>query len=190
MVTLTEILYVINPKSNEGTALKSWEKAKKRYHFLPDDPVDITAGSLEKIIHERKPKIIVIAGGDGTINAVARTVFGISKKPHLAILPFGYGNALSYCLGVETLDKALDVIQQQRKTVTVDLLKTNVPQHAVGVFSVSVGFDARIVFNRHRYKYIGFRSYILAGIRSLVTHPEKEITFTIDKKVTLTARAS
>jgi diacylglycerol kinase family enzyme len=134
--------------------------------------------------------LIVIAGGDGTINAVCRTVLKLPKKPRLTILPFGFGNALSYCLGVESMEKALDVIKKQEHAVTVDLLKTNIPNHNVGVFSVSVGFDARIVFNRQHYKYIGFRSYVLSAVRSIISHPEKEITLTIDKSVSLTARAS
>ncbi len=186
----TEILYVINPKSNEGSSLNAWKKAKKQYSFLPNDPVDITSVSIEKIIAERNPKLVVITGGDGTINAVSRAVFKLQKKPQLAIIPFGFGNALSYCLGVETLEKAIDVIQNSKHTVTIDLLKTNIPSHPVGVFSISAGFDARIVFNRQRYRYIGFRSYILSAIRSFVFNPEQEITFTIDKKVTQTARVS
>ncbi len=185
-----EILFVINPKSKEGSAIKIWRKVRYKYSFLPKDPVDLTTASLEKIIKERKPRLVVIAGGDGTINAVCRTVSQLQKKPLLTILPFGFGNALSYCLGVDTMEKAIDVIKKQEHTVTVDLLKTNIRDHFVGVFSVSVGFDARIVFNREHFKYIGFRSYILSGIRSLAFHPEKEITFTIDKKVTLTAKAS
>ena len=112
------------------------------------------------------------------------------KKPLLSILPFGFGNAISYCLGVETLEKAIEVIQNRPYTVNIDLFKTNVTNHSIGVFSVSVGFDARIVFDRQHYKYIGVRSYILSALRNLVFHPEQEITFTIDKEVTLTARAS
>jgi len=190
MLNASDILYVINPKSNEGNSVKLWKKAKKLYNFLPDDPVDITVVSLEKVIAERKPKLIVIAGGDGTINAVASAVYLLTKKPKLAILPFGFGNALAYCFGVETLEKAIAVIKNNKYTVTVDLLKTNIPKHSIGVFNVSAGFDARIVFNRQRYRYIGFRSYVLSAIRSIVFHPEQEITFTIDKKVTLTALAS
>jgi diacylglycerol kinase (ATP) len=190
MIDASDILYIINPKSNEGNSVKLWKKAKKLYNFLPENPVDITVVSLEKVISERKPKLIVIAGGDGTINAVASAVLSLAKKPQLAILPFGFGNALAYCFGVETLEKAIAVIQNNKHTVTVDLLKTNIPKHSVGVFNVSVGFDARIVFNREQYRYIGFRSYVLSAIRSIVFHPEQEITFTIDKKVTLTALAS
>lgn len=186
----SEVLYLINPKSNEGTSERVWRKARKQYGFLPQDPMDITAISLEKVLEQKKPKLIVIAGGDGTVNAVCRTVISLSKKPLLAILPCGFGNAISYCLGVETMEKALAVIQSRKHSVTVDLFKTNIPNHPLGVFNVSVGFDARIVFNRQQYKYIGFRSYVLSALRSVFSHPEQEITFTIDKEVTLTARAS
>jgi diacylglycerol kinase family enzyme len=185
-----EILYVINPQANDGTAERLWHKYRKRYGLLPKDPFDITAGSLEKVLVQKKPNIVVIAGGDGTINTVCRTVLSLQKKPLLAILPFGFGNALSYCLGVETIEKSLAVIQNRNHTVTVDLLKTNIPTHPLGVFNVSVGFDARIVFNRQQHRYIGFRSYVLSALRSIVSHPEQEMTLTIDKTVTLTARAS
>jgi len=190
MSGIDEILYVINPKSNEGSAMKLWNKARAKNSFLPKDPVDITTISLEEVLKKKNPKLIVIAGGDGTINTVCRTVSRLPKKPMLTILPCGFGNALSYCLGVETMEKALDVIKKQEHRVTIDLLKTNIQDHNVGVFSVSAGFDARIVFNREHYKYIGFRSYILSAIRSIISHPEQEMTLTIDNSVTLTARAS
>lgn len=190
MTKYTDILYVINPKSNEGNAVRLWQKAKRQFSFLPENPVNITEVTVEEIISNRNPELIVIAGGDGTINSVCRSIFSLKKRPKLAIIPFGFGNALSYCLGVETVEKAIDVIQNNQKSVTIDILKTNVPDHPIGVFSVSVGFDARIVFNRQHYKYIGFRSYILSALRSLAFHPEKEMTFTIDKKVRQTARAS
>lgn len=185
-----EILFVINPKANDGYAARRWKRYSKRYTFLPKDPVDLTQVSLIDVIARKNPRVIVIAGGDGTINAVCSAVIQQKNKPKLAVLPFGFGNALSYCLGVETMQKAIEVIQQQKHTVTIDLLKTNVPQHSIGVFNVSVGFDARIVFNRQHYRYIGFRSYILSGLRSIIFHPEQEITFTIDRKVKQTARAS
>lgn len=190
MTNKEDILFIFNPKSNEGNATKLWLKAQKKYDFLPRKPIDITVVSIDEIINKHNPKLIVIAGGDGTINAVCKAVSKLRKKPLLAILPFGFGNALSYCLGVDTMPKAIDVIQKQKKSVTVDLLKTNIPEHSIGVFSVSVGFDARIVFNRQHFRYIGYKSYILSALRSFVSHPEQEITLTIDKKVTLAARAS
>jgi diacylglycerol kinase (ATP) len=191
MKSRDDIVFVFNPKSNEGNATKIWAKAQKKYPILPEKPIDITAVSIDEIIKERNPKLIVIAGGDGTINAVCKAVLKVNDKPLLSILPFGFGNALSYCLGVDTMQKAIDVIQNEnRQTLTIDLLKTNIPGFSIGVFSVSVGYDARIVFNRQHYRYIGFKSYILSAIRSFASHPEQEITLTIDKEVSLTAKAS
>lgn len=183
-------LFLLNPKARNGTALKSWEKLQKKYPQLPKLPLDLTSINLKETIHKEKPALIVVAGGDGAINEVCNIVSNMSQKPKIAIIPLGTGNAISYCLGAETLDKAIDVLLNADHEVTIDLMKTNIPERERGVFNISIGFDARIVFHKDEYKYIGIGSYILSGIRSLATHQEKYITFTIDKKVTLEARAS
>src|SRR5258708_33810819 len=107
MSTNDEIVYLINPKSNEGNAMKLWRKMIKQYDLLQKEPLDTTRISLEKEVKKRQPKLIVIAGGDGTINAVCSLLCTMEKKPCLAILPFGFGNALSYCFGVESMEKAI-----------------------------------------------------------------------------------
>ncbi len=190
MNTLKDTLFLINPKSRNGVAVKIWKKARKKFQNLPSDPYDITQIDLSSLLEKKKPKVVVIAGGDGTINSVCRVVSHMNKKPLLAIVPLGLGNALSYCLGVESLEKAFDVIMHPDKKVTIDLMKTNIKNQDRGVFSISVGFSAKIVFQRQAYKYIGFGSYIVSGLQSFVSHPEQEMTFTIDHKVTFSAKAS
>jgi diacylglycerol kinase (ATP) len=187
---IKDTLVFINPKSRQGQAQHVWEEACKKFPELPRDPIDVTTIDVGKYISKMRPRVVVIAGGDGTINSVCAAVAGMTNKPMLSIVPLGFGNALSYCLGVETLEKAVDVILHPDKKITVDMMKTNIPHHDRGVFSVSVGFSARIVFQRQAYKYIGFGSYIISAIQSIFKHPEKEMTFTIDKNVTLTAMAS
>lgn len=184
------ILFLINPKSKNGEATKIWKNACKKYPFLPKNPVDITKINITSMIKKSNPEIVVIAGGDGTINSVCSEVSRLDNKPLLSIVPLGLGNALSYCLGVENMDKAVDVINNPDKKITIDLMKTNIPNHDRGVFSISVGFSARVVFQREAYKYIGFGSYILSGLQSFFSHQEKDMTFTIDDRVTLTARVS
>lgn len=184
------ILFLLNPTSNEGNAKHFWKKAAQKYDVLPKDPIDVTATDFESIIREKQPDIIAIAGGDGTINMVCRVINKLKKKPRIGILPLGFGNAISYCLGVETIEKAVAVLTKQPAEVTIDLLRTNIRNHELGIFNMSVGYDARIVFNRQNFKYIGLRSYIISAIRSFIDHPEKEITLTLDHNVTLTAVAS
>ena len=88
------------------------------------------------------------------------------------------------------MEKAVDVIMNPVERITIDLMRTNIVGHDRGVFSISAGFSARVVFQREAYKYIGFGSYILSLLQSFFSHPEEEITFTIDKSVTLTAKVS
>src|SRR5664279_396505 len=187
---MNDVLFLLNPYANEGSGLRLWKKARSSYPFLPKDPVNITAVNVPEIISKQKPKIIVIAGGDGTINTVCTAVSGLKHKPVLSIFPFGFGNALSYCFGVETIKKAVGVLMQQDKFITIDLMKTNIKDKKIGVFNISAGFEARIILNKQNYRYIGIGAYILSGLHSLLFHPERDITFTIDHSVTLHAKAS
>lgn len=185
------ILFLLNPYSNEGKAKKNWLKAAKRISFLPKKPIEVTVGSdFTKIIQDFKPKVIAIAAGDGTINVICNTVLKLPHKPVLAILPLGFGNALAYCLGVESMEKAVYVLTKKPKTITIDILKTNIPQKEIGIFNISVGFDARIIHIRDNYRYIGLRSYALSAVRGFFTHPENEMKLTIDQNVELRATAS
>lgn len=190
MTNYNDIMFILNPLSQEGAVTKAWDKARKKYPQLPENPVNMVTDDVSELIKTKKPKVVAIAGGDGAVNFVCKQVSQLKQKPLLTILPFGTGNALSYCFGVETLAKAIDVLEKQNKKVTIDLMKTNIPDHEVGVMSASAGVDARSIFHRQDFRYIGWGAYFASAIQSFVFHPEEEITFTIDHKVTLSAKAS
>lgn len=190
MKHLDNTLFLINPLAKNKTAGKVWHRLWRKYPKLPKNPIDITKVDLKKTITQKKYSCIVVAGGDGAVNEVCNIVSRMSDKPVISVVPLGTGNAISYCLGVETLDKAIDVILNSNRTVTIDLMRTNIADHERGVFNISVGFDARIVFNKDEYKFIGIGSYILSAVRTVATHHEKIMRVTIDKTVTLEARAS
>lgn len=183
------VLYLLNPKANDGGAGGNWSKVVQKYPQLKDS-LDITKiKNLSSFIEKEAPEVIAIAGGDGTINSVTNAIFPLRKKPLLTIFPMGTGNALAYCFGVETIDKAMDVLLHHRERIAIDVMETNIPNYKIGVFNISVGFDARVVHTHTNYRYIGLRSYIISGIVSLIIHPEKEMTFTIDHEVTFRATA-
>lgn len=184
-------LFLLNPTAGEKTAKKRWDSLQSTYSFLPKEPIDITKiHDLKQFLIEKAPETIVIAGGDGTINKVCQAIIGFENKPDLAILPIGFGNALSFCLGVETVEKAINVIKNPEEKVTIDVFTTTIPEIPLGIFTMGVGFDGQIVHTRKYHAYIGFRSYILSIIRSYFTHVDKQLTFTIDHKTTFTGLAS
>lgn len=190
MKKLPNVLFLINSKANEGFALKIWHKKKKQFPQLPD-PVDITTiENLGKLITEKKPQLVVVGGGDGSINAVCQAILQLKNKPKVAIFPLGFGNALSYSLGVETLEKAYDVILNQPHENAIDLFKTSLSEIPIGVFTMGIGFDGQIVHARTHYRYIGLRSYTVSVIRSFFEYRNKPIVVTIDKSAKITATIS
>lgn len=186
-----KILYLLNPSSNENMALKQWNKLRKCHSFLPEKPVNILEiDDLAAFLKEKNPDMVVIVGGDGTVNKVCQAILPLGKKPILAILPMGFGNALSYCLGVETEEKAIKVIRNPKEKLTIDLFKTTIPEVPIGVFTMGVGFDGQVVHTRMKQRYIGIRSYALAIIQSYFTHIERKMTLTVDNSITITGIAS
>lgn len=190
MKQLAQTLFFINPLANEKFAMKIWQKTQKAFPLLPN-PIDITKiPNLSLYIQEKNPKLVIIGGGDGTINAVCHAILSLKAKPDLAIFPLGFGNALSYSLGVDTLAKAYTVLINQPKKNTIDLFHTSLSAIPTGVFTMGAGFDGRIVHARTHYRYIGLRSYTVSIIRSFFEYRNKPIVVTIDKSVNITATIS
>lgn len=188
---MIDTLYLYNPLSNDGVAKKQWELLVQKYPQVAKNAFAVNEISdLFTFLKAHPCKLLVIAGGDGTINSVCTGVLKLSPKPIIAILPLGFGNALGYCFGVETVDKAMDAITHPKHMVTVDLMKTNLPKSPIGMFNISAGFDARIVHTRNKYRYIGFRSYSISAFRSIIFHQDSNMKITIDKQVTLSALTS
>ncbi len=183
-------IYLINPTSNENFARRKWQQARKYIPELPETPIDIThITKLKDFIQKETPEEIIIGGGDGTIHAVAQAILDMKQKPILGILPLGFGNALAYCLEVDTLQKA-SLAFKKNQIKTIDVFTTTIPEFPLGILTMGVGFDARIVYSRMNYRYIGLRSYILSAMRSILEHQNRTISITIDRKVTIRGLAS
>jgi diacylglycerol kinase (ATP) len=73
--------------------------------FQVRTPAEIFA-CCDIINKERKPHLVIVAGGDGTFNAV---VNGLNPgTATLAVLPFGTSNVLAAEIGITSLDDALE----------------------------------------------------------------------------------
>ena len=90
------------------------------YIERPDDdwsPVDLAARAVEAGV-----ELIVAAGGDGTVSAVASAVAGTDVP--MAIVPFGTANDYARTLAVDTLESARDALSQGR-LVAVDVFRAH-----------------------------------------------------------------
>jgi len=131
--------------------------------------------------------LVVAAGGDGTVSAVANGLVGTGVP--LAILPVGTGNSLARELGVPlNLDRACALIAGEHQVRVVDVM-------AIGdrycCLNVSAGLTAvamRDTTGQSKHRY-GLLAYVVTIVRSLAGLQPCRYELEVDSK-RVTARAS
>ena len=94
---------------------------------------------------------IIICGGDGTINSIAR--YFVNTNIRIGIIPMGSGNGLAYALGIpKNIHKAIDIIVEG-KSAPIDSFQVN--NHFACMLS-GIGLDATIA---HRFPEQNLNKY-------------------------------
>ena len=123
-------------------------------------------------------RVIVAAGGDGTINEVINGM-GASGAT-LGVLPLDTVNVFAQELGIPRHVEAAWAVIENRRTRTIDLARAESNGVARYFMQLAgVGFDARAVraASWELKKKIGPLSYIWAGLKTLSeTHPRVEVS--------------
>jgi len=150
------------------------------------NPADLAKAALAHLIQGRDDRehplgethtdVIIAAGGDGTISAVAGAVKGTGIP--LGIIPRGTANAFANALGLPTtLRGACDTILAGTTRI-VDMAECNGNPM---ILLVGVGFEAEAIdrADRDMKNLLGPLAYVLAGIQQLgeqqLFHAEIEI---------------
>jgi len=180
--------FIINPQSRSGTGLKIWKKTE---HILKTRRVPYQYFLTEGIGHAREiaksltcniteEMVIVILGGDGTLNEVIDGICFYDKLI-LGYIPTGFGNDFARSLRLpKHLPVALNHILNPRDFRCIDYGvvsygSTEVFNRRFAV-SMGIGFDAAvnhdIVANNYKKKlhsmHMGSFVYILIGIKQLI----------------------
>ena len=135
---------IFNPNSG---ARPPAEDLKVILEFLAAAAIDVkvfecaeSPGQSAREAVQTGPDIVLVAGGDGTVGAVAST---LAHQPiPLGILPCGTANALAMALGIpRDLRKACEVVLTARPRV-IDLARCN---GRISSLLVAIGFEAKVV---------------------------------------------
>jgi diacylglycerol kinase family enzyme len=119
--------------------------------------------------------VVIAAGGDGTVRAVAGVLAGTDTA--LGLIPLGTGNLLARNLGIEVNDPSLAARQvltgRERR---IDVVRAVVDGQGAGevfVVMAGLGFDAAIMAGtRDQLKdRVGWLAYVDAGLRNLPGRP-------------------
>lgn len=145
---------------------------------------------------EARPAVVVVAGGDGTVRAVAE-VLRKSDVP-LALLPSGTGNLLARNLGLPLadLDASLDTAFG-RTTREVDVAIAEL-EHADGRWSrrafmvmAGIGLDAEMAENTSATakRRLGWFAYVTPIARSVIANRLFTLHYRVDGGRTRSVRA-
>ena len=97
---------------------------------------------VEKLTSDEIP---VAAGGDGTVNLLARALRAAGKADRgLVMMPLGTGNAFGYCFGHDSVPAALLAIGAGTP-LAIDVMTTTHPDFPLALISISAGFESRML---------------------------------------------
>lgn len=153
----------MSPEETERTileGLRAYSVEPEVYHTTPED----TGSGLARRLAEDGVELVIAAGGDGTLHAVANGLVG--SKTILGIISTGTMNNLAHSLNVpDTIPYACTAIVTG-ETRTIDLGKIN--DH-VFLEVAGIGLEASLFPAAEEIKQPGIISTVLGAARGLKT---------------------
>lgn len=179
--TREKVQAIINPVSGVGSKRKVPEMIQDE--FCPDKydlNISFTeyaghASELTRKAIDEGAHIILVVGGDGTVNEVAGSM--INSDAVLGIIPKGSGNGLARELHIPMdVKKALDIVLKGHK-ITIDSCRAN---GRVFFTTCGVGFDAAVSRKFASEKHRGSLTYLKNMISEYLSYKPQEYELLID----------
>jgi YegS/Rv2252/BmrU family lipid kinase len=187
------IFVILNPNSG-GCTVEDVRQALGRHFACEDGACKVheivegdDAAALARAAVEREADVIVAAGGDGSVSAVANGLIG-SEVP-LGIIPLGTANVLARDLGVPLdLDGACALLAGAHATRGLDAMRV---RGRVFFTQVGVGLDALMIRDTkiEAKKRFGRAAYLWTALVRLVGFQPRRFEVEVDGQ-TVQARAS
>jgi diacylglycerol kinase family enzyme len=171
---------IVNPRSGSGPSPQEIEQLFRQAGAQAD--IRLARESPNDLAHDialEKPPLIVAAGGDGTVSAVASALVGTPVP--LAVLPVGTLNHFARDIGVPEDAAAAVRIALGGNTRAIDVGEVN---GRVFVNNTSIGLYPAIVHRREKQqRRLGrskWHSMLWAMHAVLRSHPFLDLTLTLD----------
>jgi diacylglycerol kinase (ATP) len=170
---MDEILVILNPAARGERAKQAWQRIKQlRRSRIHATTAAGDARTLARRAVDAGYRMVVAAGGDGTINEVVNGLAGADVA--LGILPVGTMNVFATEMGIpNNLQKAWKIIEEGR-TRRIDLARAN-DQYFVQL--AGVGLDAQVVqsTSANFKKNFGPLSYVISTAQIAARRPPRLI---------------
>lgn len=133
--------------------------------------------------HAHKVDLVIVGGGDGTVNAVLKGVLETGLP--LGILPFGTANDLARTLGIPSNPASAAAVIIAGRTRRIDIGQVN-DQFFVNVASMGLSVELTRRMTGNLKRHLGRLSYPLAALNTvLYTKPFTAEVATADRTIQL-----
>jgi diacylglycerol kinase (ATP) len=136
---------------------------------------------------KRNPRLIIAAGGDGTVNEVINGI--VRTDTPLGVLPLGTTNVLAKELDIpEDIYGALETaVTSNPRRVSLGMIETGSGKDLSARFfclMAGIGLDGKAVYdvNAAVKKISGKAAYIFSGIHNILGYSPERLSFIIDGK--------
>lgn len=121
--------------------------------------------------------VIVAAGGDGTINEVARGLLG--QGTPLGIIPLGTANVLAIELGLKPREGD---IADMLLSGPAQLIGTGLIDNRIFLLMVGIGFDGEVVhdIDARMKRVFGKAAFVWSGLKLWFKGPGRDISLKVD----------
>lgn len=181
MAEKSKIIFIINPiagvmgkRNLESKIDKVFPVSEyeiiKLYTAYPSHALELAEQAVKKA-----PALVVAAGGDGTINEIARAL--INTGIPLGVIPLGSGNGFARHFNLPlNIKKALTILKTGT-TLSVDVGYLNGRPFFC---TAGIGFDAEIGYYYRDYNHRGFIAYALSFAKVFSWYKSKDYVLEID----------
>lgn len=178
--------FIYNPNSGKGkfTKKKDYILSRLKTKFeIVDYEETLYAGHASKLALEAcgRYDILVISGGDGTVNEIANAICRNEEKPILGYLPSGTCNDFARNLGIpNNLNKALNIILDGN-VVNYDVFKAD-ERYGVYVCGTGVFTGASYLTKQNVKKKLGKLAYFTHSAYEVFATKTFEVEVNINEK--------
>ena len=161
---MTRAIILYNPKAGRGTSVKLAKEAVElfRKHDIDLKPQHLQFG-VNPFTNEMDVELVIVCGGDGSINYVVNCMRQVGINPTLGIVPMGTANDLANALGLSPFPNiALKRIVEGEQH-KIDCCKVN-DRYFVNILSFGIFTSASQRTPRKAKQQFGRLAYIKPGI--------------------------
>lgn len=165
-----KIGFIFNPESGKGKIEKNHRRIVQSFTDKGHE-VEVlkTTKQNDAMLFASKPgyDLILVAGGDGTLNEVVNGIMTLEVKPKIGYIPTGTVNDVAHLLGIpRNVKKAVKLILGDGVSRKMDISKLN---DTYFTYAAATGKFAKASYDikRSDKKRFGALAYVVRGIRDM-----------------------